>query len=103
MTNTNHPNPIEFAAHAVSRTGSMTYHGKTHQVSVRLQTPNFLAVQAMAETAGLTRSDMINRIIEAGVFAIRQELSDEAGDEHARALRRVSAEFLEEVEGGAKA
>lgn len=103
MTKSQNPNPIEFAAHAVSRTGAMTYHGKTHQISVRLQTPNFLAVQAMAETAGLTRSDMINRIIEAGVFAIRQELSEEAGDEHARALRRVSAEFLEEFKGEDKA
>jgi len=102
MVDFNQPNPVEFAAHVVSRHGSMTYYGKTHQVSVRLQTPNFLAVQAMAETSGLTRSDVLNRIIEAGIYAIREELSDEARDEHARALRRVTGELVEEFQAEAK-
>lgn len=91
------PNPIEFAASAVSRTGSMTYHGKLHQISVRLQTPNFFAVQAMAETSGLTRSDMVNRVLEAGIFAIRAELTEEAASNLDVATRRVAAEFLDEV------
>lgn len=102
MNNDEHPNPIEFAATAVSRTGDMTYYGKTHQISVRLQAENFLAVQAMAETSGLTRSDMVNRIVEAGVYAIRSELSEEARKRHAIALSRVSAEFVEEFQGRGK-
>jgi len=99
---TNEPNPIEFAAHVVSRTGSMQYHGKLHPVSVRLQTPNFLAVQAMAETSGLTRSDMINRVLEAGIYAIRGELTEEARENLDVHMRRVSGEFLEEIEREAK-
>lgn len=95
---TNGPNPIAFAADVVSRSGSMTYHGKLHQISVRLQTPNFLAVQAMAETSGLTRSDMINRVLEAGIYAIRAELTDEARENLDVAMRRVSAEFVEDVQ-----
>jgi predicted DNA-binding ribbon-helix-helix protein len=98
MTDSNQPNPIEFAADVVSRSGSMTYYGKTHQVSVRLQTPNFLTIQAMAETSGLTRSDMINRVLEAGIYAIRKELTDEASQNLDVAMRRVSGEFMEEVE-----
>lgn len=101
MADHNEPNPIEFAAHVVSRTGSMQYHGKLHHVSVRLQTPNFLAVQAMAETSGLTRSDMINRVLEAGIYAIRSELTEEALENLDVHMRRVSGELLEEVKGGA--
>lgn len=97
MSDSCNPNPVAFAAHVVSRTGAMNYQGKTHQVSVRLQTPNFLMVQAMAETSGLTRSDMINRLLEAGIFAVKAELADEALDNLNAALGRVSAEFLEEV------
>jgi len=95
---TNEPNPIEFAAHIVSRTGTMQYHGKLHPVSVRLQTPNFLAVQAMAEASGLTRSDMINRVLEAGVYAIRAQLTKEATENLDTHLRRVTGEFMEEFE-----
>jgi predicted DNA-binding ribbon-helix-helix protein len=98
----NEPNPIEFAAHCVSRTGTMTYHGKLHQISVRLQTPNFLTLQAMAETSGLTRSDMVNRVLEAGIYAIREQLSDKACDNLNAAIQRVSAEFLEEVQQESK-
>jgi len=90
---TNEPNPIEFAAHVVSRTGSMQYHGKLHPVSVRLQTPNFLAVQAMAETSGLTRSDMINRVLEAGIYAIRGELTEEARETFDAHMRGALGEF----------
>ena len=102
MTDHNEPNPIEFAAHVVSRTGSMQYHGKLHHISVRLQTPNFLAVQAMAETSGLTRSDMINRVLEAGIYAIRGELTEEARENLDVHMRRVSGEFLEEIQREAK-
>lgn len=99
MTDFKKPNPIEFAADVVSRSGSMTYYGKTHQISVRLHTHNFLHIQAMAEAAGLTRSDMINRVLEAGIYAIREELTDEAGQNLDVAIRRVTGEFLEEVQG----
>jgi len=98
---TNEPNPIEFAAHVVSRTGSMQYDGKLHPVSVRLQTPNFLAVQAMAETSGLTRSDVINRVLEAGIYAIRGELSESARENLEVHMDRVCRDFLEEIKGGA--
>jgi len=99
---TNEPNPVEFAAHIVSRTGSMQYHGKLHQISVRLQTPNFLNVQAMAESSGLTRSDMINRVLEAGIYVIRAELSEEARENLDVHLRRVTGEFMEEFDREAK-
>ena len=90
------PNPIEFAAHIVGRTGSMNYYGKTHQVSVRLQTHNFIHLQAMAETSGLTRSDIINRVLEAGIYAIQEELSDEAKANLDSAISRVTGEIYEE-------
>lgn len=92
------PNPIDFAAHVVGRTGSMDYHGKTHQVSVRLHTHNFLHLQAMAETSGLTRSDIINRVLEAGIYAIQERLSDEAKANLDTHLQRVTGEFMEEFE-----
>ena len=103
MTNYQHnPTPVEFAAHIVGRTGSMNYHGKTHQVSVRLQTHNFLHLQAMAETSGLTRSDIINRVLEAGIYAIQEELSDEAKANLDVAIKRVTGEFYEEFVQEAK-
>lgn len=95
--------PIDFAAHAVSRTGSITHHGKTHQVSVRLQTHNFLDVQALAETSGLTRSDILNHVIEAGIYAVTDALDDQAKENLTTAKRRVTAEFLEELKQEAKA
>lgn len=100
--NEDQPNPIEFAAHVVSRTGSMKYHGKLHPVSVRLQTSNFLDIQAMAEASGLTRSDMINRVLEAGIYAIRSELTDKGRDHLDVHMRRVAAEHLEGNEGDGK-
>ena len=102
MTDFNQPNPIDFAAHVVSRTGSMEYHGKTHQVSVRLQSHNFLSVQAMAETSGLTRSDILNHLIEAGIYAVRGALGEEALEKLAVAERRAAGEFLEEIQREAK-
>lgn len=102
MIEHNQPNPIEFAAHVVSRSGSMTYHGGTQQVSVRLHTHNFLHLQAMAEASGLPRSEMINHALEAGIFAIREQLSEEAREKFDVQLRRVTGELFEESQKGAE-
>lgn len=97
MTTENYePTPIELAASIVSRNGRASYHGKLHHVSVRLQTHNYLHIQAMAESAGLTRSDMINRVLEAGIFAIRGELTEEGEKNFDVALRRVTGELMDE-------
>lgn len=98
MTEEDKPNPVEFAAQVVSRTGAIQYYGKLHPVSVRLQTPNFSAIQAMAETSGMTRSDIINRVLEAGIYAIREELTDDARQNLDVHIRRVNAEQSEEYE-----
>jgi len=102
MTDHNQPNPVDFAAHMVSRNASRTYSGKLHQISVRLQSHNFIHLQAMAETSGITRSDIINQVLEAGIYAIREQLSEEAAERLDVSIRRVTGEFLEEVEQEAK-
>ena len=96
------PNPIELAAEIVSRSGSVGYHGKLHPVSVRLQTPNFLSIQAMAEASGLTRSEMINRVLEAGIYAIQGQLSESGHAALDAAYHRVSSDFLNGKDGGDK-
>ena len=57
------PNPIELAAEIVSRSGSVGYHGKLHPVSVRLQTPNFLSIQAMAEASSMVSQGFRSRSV----------------------------------------
>lgn len=102
MTDYDQPSPVELAANVLSRTGQVNYHGKTHQISVRLQSTNFITLQAMAETSGLTRTDMINRVLEAGIFAIRSELTEEARQNLDVAMRRNTGEFIEELQREAK-
>lgn len=98
MSEYTQPNPIDFAAHLVSRDASTSYSGKLHQISVRLQTHNFLHLQAMAETSGLTRSDIVNHVLEAGIYAIRGQLSEEGTKKLDTAISRVASELFEDLE-----
>lgn len=98
MTDYNQPNPVDFAAHLVSRNASTSYSGKLHQISVRLQTHNFVHLQAMAETSGLTRSDIVNHVLEAGIYAIRGQLSEEGTKKLDVAISRVTGELFEDLD-----
>ena len=52
----------------------------THAVTLRIPVDDFHVLCAMASRAGISRSAMGNRVLSAGIEAIRQLLPDDAND-----------------------